>query len=72
MNLREMAVFVPLIAWAVWIGVYPKPYFDVLRQPVARDRGARAARIFQRRRRRSRSPAPARSTGWRCRREARR
>ena len=34
MSLREMAVFLPLIAWAVWIGVYPKPYFDVLRQPV--------------------------------------
>jgi NADH:ubiquinone oxidoreductase subunit 4 (subunit M) len=29
-----MALFVPLIAWAVWIGVYPKPYFDILRQPV--------------------------------------
>ena len=35
MNLREMAVFAPLIVWAVWIGVYPKPYFDVLKQPVA-------------------------------------
>ena len=34
MSLREVAMFVPLIAWAVWIGVYPKPYFDVLRQPV--------------------------------------
>jgi NADH-quinone oxidoreductase subunit M len=34
MSLREIAVFVPLIAWAVWIGVYPKPYFDILRQPV--------------------------------------
>jgi NADH-quinone oxidoreductase subunit M len=34
MSLREIAVFVPLIAWSVWIGVYPKPYFDVLRQPV--------------------------------------
>jgi NADH-quinone oxidoreductase subunit M len=34
MSLREIAIFVPLIAWAVWIGVYPKPYFDVLRQPV--------------------------------------
>jgi NADH-quinone oxidoreductase subunit M len=32
---REMAVFLPLLAWAVWIGVYPKPYFDVLRRPVA-------------------------------------
>jgi NADH-quinone oxidoreductase subunit M len=34
MNFREVAMFVPLIAWAVWIGVYPKPYFDILRQPV--------------------------------------
>ncbi|MBI1788488.1 MAG: NADH-quinone oxidoreductase subunit M [Acidobacteria bacterium] len=31
----EMAVFAPLIAWAVWIGVYPKPYFDILEKPVA-------------------------------------
>jgi NADH-quinone oxidoreductase subunit M len=35
LNLREVALFLPLIAWAIWIGVYPKPYFDVLRQPVA-------------------------------------
>jgi len=35
LSLREMAVFVPLIAWAVWIGVYPKPYFEVLEKPVA-------------------------------------
>ena len=35
MNLRELAMFVPLIAWAVWIGVYPKPYFDILEKPVA-------------------------------------
>ena len=28
-------VFLPLIAWAIWIGVYPKPYFDVLEKPVA-------------------------------------
>ncbi len=34
MNFREIAVFAPLIVWAIWIGVYPKPYFDVLRQPV--------------------------------------
>src|SRR5271157_3554827 len=27
---REWAVFVPLILWAVSIGVYPKPYFDLL------------------------------------------
>ncbi len=35
MSLREVAMFVPLIAWAIWIGVYPKPYFDILQKPVA-------------------------------------
>jgi NADH-quinone oxidoreductase subunit M len=35
LSLREVAVFLPLIAWALWIGVYPKPYFDVLEKPVA-------------------------------------
>jgi NADH-quinone oxidoreductase subunit M len=35
LNLREWAVFMPLIAWAIWIGVYPKPYFEVLEKPVA-------------------------------------
>ncbi|MBI2681175.1 MAG: NADH-quinone oxidoreductase subunit M [Candidatus Solibacter usitatus] len=35
LSLREMAVFLPLIAWAIWIGVYPKPYFDLLEKPVA-------------------------------------
>jgi NADH-quinone oxidoreductase subunit M len=35
MSFREIAIFAPLIAWSVWIGVYPKPYFDVLRRPVA-------------------------------------
>jgi NADH-quinone oxidoreductase subunit M len=35
LNLREWAVFVPLIAWALWICLYPKPYFDILEKPVA-------------------------------------
>jgi NADH-quinone oxidoreductase subunit M len=35
LNFRECAVFAPLIVWAIWIGVYPKPYFDVLQKPVA-------------------------------------
>jgi NADH-quinone oxidoreductase subunit M len=35
MSAREVAMFLPLIAWAIWIGIYPKPYFDILRQPVA-------------------------------------
>jgi NADH-quinone oxidoreductase subunit M len=34
MTAREVALFVPLIAWAIWIGIYPKPFFDILRQPV--------------------------------------
>src|SRR5580692_9741257 len=34
MNFREVAMFLPLIAAAIWIGIYPKPFFDVLRQPV--------------------------------------
>jgi NADH-quinone oxidoreductase subunit M len=35
LNLREWAIFLPLIAWAFWIGLYPKPYFDILEKPVA-------------------------------------
>jgi NADH-quinone oxidoreductase subunit M len=35
LSLRELAVFLPLIAWAIWIGVYPKPYFEILEKPVA-------------------------------------
>ncbi|MEK7750710.1 MAG: proton-conducting transporter membrane subunit, partial [Acidobacteriota bacterium] len=35
LSLREFLMFVPFIAWAIWIGVYPKPYFDVLEKPVA-------------------------------------
>jgi NADH-quinone oxidoreductase subunit M len=35
LNWREMAYFAPLIAWAFWIGIYPKPFFDILDKPVA-------------------------------------
>ncbi len=35
LSFRELATFLPLIAWAIWIGIYPKPYFDVLEKPVA-------------------------------------
>ena len=31
---REWVVFLPLIAWAFWIGIYPKPHFDVIEKPV--------------------------------------
>ena len=50
MTTREVALFVPLIAWSIWIGIYPKPYFDILRQPVARNRPARPPRLLRRRR----------------------
>jgi NADH-quinone oxidoreductase subunit M len=34
LNLREWAVLMPLMAWAIWIGVYPKPFFEILDKPV--------------------------------------
>ncbi len=35
LSLREIAVFAPLVVWAFWIGIYPKPFFAVLERPVA-------------------------------------
>jgi NADH-quinone oxidoreductase subunit M len=35
LNFREWAIFIPLIALCFWIGLYPKPLFDVLDKPVA-------------------------------------
>jgi NADH-quinone oxidoreductase subunit M len=35
LNWREWAVFAPLMIWALSIGVYPKPYFDILEKPVS-------------------------------------
>src|SRR5881227_2282686 len=31
---REAATFVPLLIMALWIGLYPKPFFQILEQPV--------------------------------------
>jgi len=36
LNLREYAYLLPLVAWAFWIGIYPKPYFEILEKPVAK------------------------------------
>jgi NADH-quinone oxidoreductase subunit M len=35
LNFREKMTLIPLIACAFWIGLYPKPFFDVLDRPVA-------------------------------------
>jgi NADH-quinone oxidoreductase subunit M len=35
LNFREWAIFVPVIAACFWIGLYPKPLFDILDKPVA-------------------------------------
>jgi NADH-quinone oxidoreductase subunit M len=34
LNLRETITFVPLIILAFWIGLYPKPFFQILDPPV--------------------------------------
>jgi NADH-quinone oxidoreductase subunit M len=46
---REIATFVPLIALALWIGLYPKPFFQILEQPATQISGdvhQRAGRIL--------------------------
>lgn len=34
LNKREVAYFMPLIILCFWIGLYPKPFFEVLKAPV--------------------------------------
>jgi NADH-quinone oxidoreductase subunit M len=34
LNLREIMTLVPLVIGAFWIGLYPKPFFEVLQEPV--------------------------------------
>jgi NADH-quinone oxidoreductase subunit M len=34
LSARELATFLPLIAIALWIGLYPRPFFQILDQPV--------------------------------------
>ena len=34
LSFREVMTLAPLIAWAFWIGLYPKPFFNVLERPV--------------------------------------
>ena len=35
LNRREIAYFAPLLAGVFWIGLYPKPFFDLIERPVA-------------------------------------
>jgi NADH-quinone oxidoreductase subunit M len=35
-NFREVMTLLPLTVLAFWIGVYPKPFFDILEEPVQR------------------------------------
>src|SRR5207248_9908817 len=36
LNFREVMTLVPLVIWAFWIGLYPKPFFSVIERPVTR------------------------------------
>ena len=36
LNFREIAYFSPLLIMAVWIGLYPKPFMDIMDKPVAK------------------------------------
>ena len=35
LSAREIAVFAPLLVCAFWIGIYPKPFFQVMDRSVA-------------------------------------
>ncbi len=36
LNFRELVVMAPLVFCCFWIGIYPKPYFEILEKPVAK------------------------------------
>jgi NADH-quinone oxidoreductase subunit M len=36
LNLRETLIMLPLVVGCFWIGLYPKPYFEILEKPAAK------------------------------------
>jgi NADH-quinone oxidoreductase subunit M len=67
---RELATFVPLILLAFWIGVFPKPFLDIIDKPVEKvirivRPEAPAAPLFSAERPVPERPAPGRETGGR-------
>ena len=34
LNFREFFIFIPLIIMAFWIGIYPKPFLNIIDKPV--------------------------------------
>ena len=49
LNLREYVTLVPLILWAFWIGIYPKPFFHYLDTARETNRGASESGLLSRR-----------------------
>ncbi|HZM68816.1 MAG TPA: hypothetical protein VFB95_00450, partial [Candidatus Cryosericum sp.] len=35
LDLREILTLAPIVACCFWIGLYPKPFFEILDKPVA-------------------------------------
>jgi NADH-quinone oxidoreductase subunit M len=35
LDLREVMTLVPIVVLCFWIGLYPKPFFDILDRPIA-------------------------------------
>ena len=36
LNLREVLTFLPVVIGVLWIGIYPKPFFDSIKMSVAK------------------------------------
>jgi NADH-quinone oxidoreductase subunit M len=36
LTVRELATFLPLVVLVFWIGIFPKPFLDIIDKPVER------------------------------------